>query len=123
MSIFSPSKTLAGPVNNSPSLPEILATPPLVARLPYNICKCPVAFSGDSNGRTISCLPKSRSETCSKFSAIVLPVTVRHSPCNKPLDNKYFITAGIPPISCKSCIKYLPLGFRSASTGILSLIV
>ena len=119
----SPSNTRAGPVNCSPSLPVIFATLPPSARLPYNICKCPVAFMGLSKGRMIFCLSKSRSGISARFSASVLPVTVRQSPCSKPFCSRYFITAGIPPCSCRSCIKYLPLGLKSASTGILSLIV
>ena len=46
----SPSNTRAGPSNTSPSFPEIFATLPPVAKLPYNICKCPVALIGLSFG-------------------------------------------------------------------------
>ena len=58
--------------------------------------------------------------TLAKFSATVFPVTVKQSPCNRPSSNKYFITAGIPPYWCKSCIKNLPDGLKSASTGVSS---
>ena len=58
--------------------------------------------------------------TFSKFSATVFPVTVKQSPCNKPSSNKYFITAGIPPYWCRSCIKNLPDGLKSAKTGVSS---
>ena len=119
----SPSNTLAGPVNNSPSLPEIFATLPFSARLPNSICKCPVDLTGCSTGRIIFCVSKSKSGTEAKFSATVLPVTVRQSPCSNPFFNRYFITAGTPPILCRSSIKYFPLGFKSASTGVLSLMV
>ena len=46
----SPSNTRAGPSNTSPSFPEIFATLPPVAKLPYMICKCPVALIGFSFG-------------------------------------------------------------------------
>ena len=50
----SPSKTRAVPLKNSPSLPEIFATEPPWARLPYKICKCPVILIGFLSGRIIS---------------------------------------------------------------------
>ena len=46
----SPSNTRAGPSNISPSFPEIFATLPPVAKLPYIICKWPVALIGFSFG-------------------------------------------------------------------------
>ena len=57
------------------------------------------------------------------YEKAVLPVTVKQSPCNNPFSNKYFITLGTPPCACNSCIKYFPLGLKSASTGVLSLMV
>ncbi len=111
------SNTLAGPSNRSPSFPVILATLPFSARLPYKICKCPFFFSGFSTGRIIFCTSKSRSFAVSKFSATVLPVTVKQSPCSIPLRKRYFMTAGTPPWRCKSPIRYLPLGLKSASKG------
>ncbi|MCY1513133.1 hypothetical protein D9M68_476180 [compost metagenome] len=54
---------------------------------------------------------------------MVCPVTVKQSPCSQPFFNKYFITAGTPPILCRSSIMYRPLGFMSAKTGIRLLIV
>ncbi len=51
----SPSNTLAGPSNISPSFPEIFATLPPVAKLPYIICKWPVGLTGFSFGRIIFC--------------------------------------------------------------------
>ena len=52
------------------------------------------------------------------FSAMVLPVMVMQSPCNKPAASNSFMTAGIPPAACRSTARYLPLGLRSHSTGI-----
>jgi hypothetical protein len=37
INLFSPSNTLAGPSKRSPSLPDIFATLPFSARLPYSI--------------------------------------------------------------------------------------
>ena len=43
------------------------------------------------------------------------------SPCRYPRSSRYFITAGVPPTACRSSCTYLPLGFRSASSGTRSL--
>ena len=56
-----------------------------------------------------------------RFSASVLPVTVMQSPCRNPRSSRYFISAGVPPTSCRSSCTYVPLGFRSASSGTRSL--
>ena len=53
---------------------------------------------------------------------MVLPVTVKQSPCNIPCASIYFKTPGTPPTLCKSSIKYLPEGFKSARNGVVSLI-
>ena len=39
----------------------------------------------------------------------------------RPFSSRYFITAGVPPTSCRSSITYWPLGFRSARNGMRSL--
>ena len=39
------------------------------------------------------------------------------------LSNIYLSTPGIPPTPCRSSIEYLPLGFKSANNGVLSLIL
>ena len=54
-----------------------------------------------------------------KFSAIVFPVTVKQSPCNKPASSKARRITGIPPTLSTSVITYLPNGFRSPSKGTL----
>ena len=51
----------------------------------------------------------------------VLPVTVMQLPSSSPFSSRYFITAGVPPTSCRSSITYLPLGLKSARNGIRSL--
>ena len=48
------SKTLAGPVNFSPSLPVILATHPCSARFPLRICIWPDSLIGLFKGKIIS---------------------------------------------------------------------
>ena len=83
---------------------------------------CPVGLIGFCKGRMMSC-PSLRPGTSAKFSANVFPVTVIQSPCSKSFSNMNFNTAGTPPTWCRSFIKYLPLGFRSAKKGVLSLIL
>ena len=58
--------------------------------------------------------------TLARFSAMVRPVTVRQSPCSMPFFSKYFITAGTPPMRCRSSMRYLPEGLRSASNAVRS---
>ena len=53
-----------------------------------------------------------RRADAARFSASVLPVTVRQSPSSKPFSSRYFITAGVPPTLCKSSCTYWPLGFK-----------
>jgi hypothetical protein len=48
---------------------------------------------------------------------MVLPVTVRQSPCSRPASSSIFISGWVPPMRDSSDITYLPLGLRSASTG------
>ncbi|CAB5113698.1 unannotated protein [freshwater metagenome] len=57
--------------------------------------------------------------TSFKFSAIVLPVTVKQSPCNKPASSNARKITGIPPTLSTSVITYLPKGFRSPNSGTL----
>mmetsp|Transcript_62763 Transcript_62763/g.147178 ORF Transcript_62763/g.147178 Transcript_62763/m.147178 type:complete len:265 (+) Transcript_62763:352-1146(+) len=117
------SKTLALPVKDVPSLPVILATAPSVQRFPRKILMLPVFWTHLSKGSITLCAPKSRSGTLARFWAIVWPVIVRQSPCSQPSFNRYFITAGMPPTRCTSSILYLPLGFKSATSAVLSLIL
>mmetsp|Transcript_108 Transcript_108/g.281 ORF Transcript_108/g.281 Transcript_108/m.281 type:complete len:338 (-) Transcript_108:568-1581(-) len=117
----SQSKQRALPWNLSPSLPVILATEPSGERLPYRICRCPEDLMGLSSGRMMSWPAASGGHT-SRFSARVLPVTVMHEPSINPCSMRYLSTAGVPPTLCKSSMTYLPLGFRSAMNGTLSLI-
>ena len=52
---------------------------------------------------------------------MVLPVTVRQSPCRNPASSSIFMTAGTPPMLYRSSITYFPLGLRSARKGVRSL--
>ena len=51
---------------------------------------------------------------------MVLPVTVRQSPCIRPASSSAFITTGMPPILSTSFITYRPNGLRSPRCGTLS---
>mmetsp|Transcript_43047 Transcript_43047/g.78263 ORF Transcript_43047/g.78263 Transcript_43047/m.78263 type:complete len:389 (-) Transcript_43047:384-1550(-) len=117
----SPSNTLAGPVKAVPSLPVILATAPSGHRFPYKILMFPLSWMHLPTGRITSWAEKSMSGIDAKFSATVRPVTVIQSPCSQPSVSKYFITTGVPPILCTSSMRYLPLGFRSPMSFVLSL--
>mmetsp|Transcript_84803 Transcript_84803/g.134272 ORF Transcript_84803/g.134272 Transcript_84803/m.134272 type:complete len:202 (+) Transcript_84803:542-1147(+) len=118
----SPSKTLAVPVKDVPSLPVILPTAPSWHKLPRKIFRLPVFWMHLSKGRITLCAPKSRSGTLIRFCAMVWPVTVIQSPWSQLSFSRYFITAGMPPIRCTSSIRNFPLGFRSAIKAVLSLI-
>mmetsp|Transcript_43205 Transcript_43205/g.92018 ORF Transcript_43205/g.92018 Transcript_43205/m.92018 type:complete len:209 (-) Transcript_43205:1238-1864(-) len=76
----SASKHRAGPTKRVPSFPVIFPTAPSGARLPWRMAMCPVALTGFSNVPMTSC-PAFRPGSSARFSAIVLPVTVRQSPC------------------------------------------
>mmetsp|Transcript_8730 Transcript_8730/g.20602 ORF Transcript_8730/g.20602 Transcript_8730/m.20602 type:complete len:274 (-) Transcript_8730:948-1769(-) len=115
----SESNTAAVPLNVSPSLPVILATEPSGAMLPYKTCKCPVFLIGASTGRMIF-WPSVRPGSASRFSLMVLPVTVIWESSIMFFSTRYFISAGVPPMFCTSSITYLPEGFMSARNGMRS---
>mmetsp|Transcript_81464 Transcript_81464/g.213877 ORF Transcript_81464/g.213877 Transcript_81464/m.213877 type:complete len:291 (+) Transcript_81464:459-1331(+) len=117
----SPSKQLAVPEKTRPSLPVIFATEPSVQRLPRRILMLPVLWMHFSTGRITSCVVKSRSGTAARFWARVWPVTVMHSPCSHPSFRRYFMITGVPPILWTSSMRYLPLGLRSAMSGVFAL--
>mmetsp|Transcript_50290 Transcript_50290/g.106880 ORF Transcript_50290/g.106880 Transcript_50290/m.106880 type:complete len:202 (+) Transcript_50290:215-820(+) len=98
------SKTFALPVNLVPSLPVIFATAPSGHKLPRRILMLPVDCTHLSTVRTTLCFSKSRSGTLARFSAKVCPVTVMQSPWSHPSFKRYFMTAGVPPISWTSSI-------------------
>ena len=52
-----------------------------------------------------------------RFSATVLPVTVRQSPWSSPASSSSFITTGTPPMRSRSVMWYLPWGLVSAMCG------
>jgi hypothetical protein len=61
------------------------------------VCECVYTWPGVRAGRG------------ARVSASVLPETVKHSPCNRPLLKRYLSTAGVPPTRCRSSITYEPL--------------
>ena len=69
-------------------------------------------------GRITSWSARGSSGTSFSTSAIVWPVMVMQSPCSRPAFSSTFITCGMPPALCRSTARYLPLGFRSQSTGV-----
>ena len=82
---------------------EIEPTAPSGARLPRRIWMWPLCWIGSFQGR-ITPWPGARSGASRRFSARVLPVTVMQSPCSTPWRNSMRSSAGVPPISNKSCI-------------------
>src|ERR1043166_7474308 len=84
----SPSKQRAGPVNFSSLMPATLTIAPSGARLPLRPTTPPVGVGGLLGGRTTSFL--SFHFTDLRLSAMVRPVTVRQSPCRKPLSSSVF---------------------------------
>mmetsp|Transcript_27655 Transcript_27655/g.110745 ORF Transcript_27655/g.110745 Transcript_27655/m.110745 type:complete len:383 (-) Transcript_27655:695-1843(-) len=122
----SESKTFAVPVNDSPSLPVILATAPSGQRFPRMIWRCPVGLMGVARGRMTSwnAYPKEHgsceTSTSARFSRTVRPVHVRQSPSRYPSSRRYFMSAGVPPTLWRSSMTYWPDGLRSARKGVLS---
>src|SRR3990167_7238230 len=102
--------------------PETFAKAPSAAKLPFNTTKGPVGFKGFFRSLTTSWW-EFNGLTFSRFSAKVLPVTVKQSPCNNPASRSIFITPGTPPTLYKSYITYLPEGFKSARCGTFLLIL
>ena len=66
----------------------------------------PVGLIGFDSGWTIG-WPGVRPGSVARFSASVLPVTVRQSPSSKPFSSRIFITAGVPPTLCRSSMHVL----------------
>ena len=80
----------------------------------------PVASRGWERERTTS--PSGPGiDSAARFSASVLPVTVKQSPCSRPASSSIFITRGTPPTRSRSNIRYSPKGFRLATSGVRSL--
>ena len=76
----------------------------------------PVGWIGLLSARTM--VPSmSGGAMSARFSAMVLPVTVRQSPCIRPASSRAFITTGTPPTRSTSYITYRPNGFRSPRCG------
>ncbi|CAB4845544.1 unannotated protein [freshwater metagenome] len=97
-------------------MPAVLHTAPSGASDPPRIVIPPVAANGFSTEYKMS--PSAAGGAISaKFSAIVLPVTVRQSPCNNPASRSARITTGIPPTLSTSVITKRPNGLRSPRSG------
>ncbi len=93
-------------------MPVILATAPSGQRLPRRMRMWPVALIGFSSGWIDLLALGLRPGRSARFSASVLPVTVRQSPSSKPSSSRYFITAGVPPTSCRSSMHVLAAGLE-----------
>ena len=79
----------------------------------------PVAWIGSPIARTT--LPStSGGAMWARFSAIVLPVTVRQSPCSRPASSRARMTTGTPPTRSTSVMTYAPNGLTSARCGTLA---
>ncbi len=76
----------------------------------------PWAWIGVDSGCTTSPSGAGGSSS-SRFSATVLPVTVRQSPWSSPASSSCCITTGTPPTRSRSVMWYLPCGFMSARCG------
>ena len=92
----SPSKTRAVPVKTSESNPADLTTAPSGASEPVRMVIPPVLWIGSLSAR--STLPSGSGGLMpARFSAMVLPVTVRQSPWSRPASSSAFMTTGTPP--------------------------
>ena len=114
----SPSNTRAVPSNKRCSgvRPATFTTLPFGANEPVKMSKPPSTLIGALNGCTTT--PSGAGGLISaKFSAMVLPVTVITSPCNKPASNNIFNTTGTPPMRSRSVMWNFPPGFMSAICG------
>ena len=116
MAAASPSNTRAGPSNESKSMPATFTTDPFGASEPVSTARPPTACSGSVSGWTTA--PSGRGGSmASRFSATVLPVTVRQSPWSRPASRSSRITTGTPPMRSTSAMWYLPCGLVSAMCG------
>src|SRR5919199_730542 len=112
----SPSNTRAGPSKTSSSKPADFTTAPSGASEPCRIVMPPVRWIGSDRAR--STLPStSGGATSARFSARVLPVTVRQSPCSRPASSRARMMTGPPPTRSMSVMTKRPKGFTSARCG------
>src|SRR5215204_1507864 len=103
MAACSPSKTRAVASKTVASKPAVLTTAPSGESEPRTTVSPPVRWIGSSSERMI--FPSgSGGVIVVRFSAIVLPVTVRHSPCSRPASRRARMTTGTPPIRSMSVI-------------------
>mmetsp|Transcript_23126 Transcript_23126/g.39746 ORF Transcript_23126/g.39746 Transcript_23126/m.39746 type:complete len:224 (+) Transcript_23126:870-1541(+) len=109
--------TRAGPRCSGTFLPESLMTAPSGARLPRITITCFRGGAYGSSSAKITSWFAGRDPTYLRFSAMVLPVTVRQSPCSRPASSSVFMTIGTPPMLSRSSITYLPKGLKSPMRG------
>ncbi len=119
MAARSPSKTRAVPSKTDSSKPADFTTAPSGASEPVRMVSPPVLWIGVDIWRMT--LPSMWGGlSSSRFSAIVLPVTVRQSPLKRPASSSVFMTTGMPPMWSMSFITKAPKGLTSARCGTLA---
>ena len=119
MASSSDSKTRAGPRWVRRSWPEILATHPSGAILPFKMTKPPVSFSGFSRGTITSW--EGVSIAASLSADTLRPVTVSALAWRCPPRRSRRASRRTPPALCISAATNRPAGFKSASKGVRSL--
>jgi len=111
MAAGSPSKTRAVPSKYGVSMPATLTTEPLGASEPVSYAMPPRSWMGFRSACTT--VPSGGGGArAARFSAIVLPVTVRQSPWRRPASSSSARTTGTPPMRSTSTMWNLPVGFR-----------
>ena len=119
MAASSPSKTRAVPSKRSTSMPATFTTEPCGASEPRRTAMPPRSWMASPSGWTT--VPSGAGGSRSaRFSATVLPVTVRQSPCSRPASSRWAITTGTPPTWSTSAMWYWPWGLVSAMWGTLA---
>ncbi len=85
------------PRSGCESMPATLTTPPLGAIEPRSTAMPPVGVDRGRTGGGRPCRRVQGGSRAARFSATVLPVTVRQSPCRSPASSSSRITTGTPP--------------------------
>ena len=97
-------------------MPATFTTAPFGASDPFSTAMPPTAWIGFDSGWMT--LPSGSGGSMSaRFSAMVLPVTVRQSPWSRPASSRWRMTTGMPPIRSTSIMWYWPWGLVSAMCG------
>ena len=82
-------------------MPATFTTAPLGAREPRSTAMPPIGWIGSDSG-WITVPSGAGGSRSARFSAMVLPVTVRQSPWSSPASRRWRITTGTPPIRSMS---------------------